>query len=198
MDVHSSIPNAWHRIFVCFITSSSMIKEESLNSIFLFNTNGARLLFIIILVVIIRKTGLYNLWIKKRKDRDKILLEDALKFIYDCEYKNIKCTPNGVAGNLSISSEDATNLLTKLHELNLIKFLEKYIELTSEGRIYALRVIRIHRLWEKYLAEETNVKEVDWHTEAEFKEHTITAEEAENIAAKIGNPVYFQKNIVAQ
>jgi DtxR family Mn-dependent transcriptional regulator len=45
-------------------------------------------------------------------------------------------------------------------------------------------------LWEKYLADETSVKETDWHTSAEEQEHKISNEEAEKLAARIGNPVF--------
>ncbi len=48
------------------------------------------------------------------------------------------------------------------------------LQLSSEGRSYALRIIRVHRLWEKYLADETGVDERDWHHSAEEFEHKLT------------------------
>jgi len=64
------------------------------------------------------------------------------------------------------------------------------LNLTSDGRSYALRIIRVHRLWEKYLADETSVSENEWHQKAEEVEHLITPEQADTLAAQIGNPVF--------
>jgi DtxR family Mn-dependent transcriptional regulator len=53
-----------------------------------------------------------------------------------------------------------------------------------------LKIVRVHRLWEKYLAEETGLNEVDWHPEAELKEHEISFEEANKLAVKLNNPLF--------
>ena len=62
--------------------------------------------------------------------------------------------------------------------------------LTPEGCSYALRVIRIHRLLESYLAERTGVDESEWHQRADQMEHRVTAAEAEALSAQLGNPSY--------
>jgi DtxR family Mn-dependent transcriptional regulator len=62
--------------------------------------------------------------------------------------------------------------------------------LTEKGRKYALQVIRAHRLWERYLADETGVAAVRWHEVAERWEHSITPEQAEALAKRLGNPRY--------
>ena len=84
----------------------------------------------------------------------KVLIEDALKYLYNCEYNQTYCTLNSIAGNLSISADEATDIITKLESLGLVNAEKNELELTSDGRSYALRVIRVHRLWEKYLADE--------------------------------------------
>ena len=60
-------------------------------------------------------------------------------------------------------------------------------ELTNEGRSYALRMIRVHRLWERYLADETGLAETEWHRRAEKLEHNMTEQEAEALAASAGH-----------
>jgi DtxR family Mn-dependent transcriptional regulator len=62
--------------------------------------------------------------------------------------------------------------------------------LTPAGREYALRIIRAHRLWEEYLAEQTGFDESEWHDQAEKYEHLLSPEEAQDLAQKLGNPVY--------
>jgi DtxR family Mn-dependent transcriptional regulator len=110
--------------------------------------------------------------------------------MYNCEYNNIGCTLNSIAGKLSISEDEAAELITKLEDLGLLLSNQVNLQLTNEGRSYALRIIRIHRLWEKYLADETGLDEREWHISAEEFEHKLTISDAEVLAAQIGNPVF--------
>ncbi|MGE5810183.1 MAG: FeoA domain-containing protein [Ignavibacteria bacterium] len=130
---------------------------------------------------------------KRKKYKWKItreFIEDALKHLYDCEYKKINCSVNSIAGNLSIGGDQAAKLIARLEAMGLIKSLADNLQLTPEGRSYALRVIRIHRLWERYLADETSIGEADWHNRAEEQEHVLTEDEANYLAAQLSNPVY--------
>ncbi len=120
----------------------------------------------------------------------KVLIEDALKHLYNSEYNGVSCTINSVAGKLSISEDEAAELITKLEEMGLLTSHQDTLQLSDEGRSYALRIIRIHRLWEKYLADETSVDELNWHHSAEEFEHKLTPSEADVLAAQIGNPVF--------
>jgi len=120
----------------------------------------------------------------------KVLIEDALKHLYNCEYNNISCTLNSIAGKLSISEDDAADLITKLEDIGMLTSSQDNLQLTEEGRSYALRIVRIHRLWEKYLADETGLDEREWHISAEEFEHKLTTSDAEVLAAQIGNPVF--------
>ena len=149
--------------------------------------------FIIILFLIwvyLPRKGLLARWKRSKKNTHRVLIEDSLKHLYNCEYNGINCTLNSVAGNLSISADEASKVVKKLEELELITSHERGISLTPEGRAYALRIIRTHRLWEKYLADETSVGEEDWHIAAEVIEHQITPAQADALAAQIGNPVF--------
>jgi DtxR family transcriptional regulator, Mn-dependent transcriptional regulator len=124
-----------------------------------------------------------------RKTTIRVLIEDALKHLYNCEYTNVSCTIYSIAGSLNISGNEAANLISKLEGMGLIKSSSEELQLTPEGRSYALRVIRVHRLLERYLADETNVSETEWHSIAEEREHAISPEQAEILAAQLGNPI---------
>jgi len=117
-------------------------------------------------------------------------LEDALKFMFDCEYKGLSYDINSIAGNLNIKPDKAGDLVERLLEMELIHLNDQQIELTDTGRSYALRVIRVHRIWERYLADETSVKQTEWHNEACRIEHHVTVEDTEKLAAQMGNPVF--------
>ncbi len=147
-------------------------------------------LFVLVLLVALPGRGLYwkmkKITLQDRKDQ----VEDALKHLYDCEYRKIDCTLMSVAGNLNLTTKSAAEIVDKLEEMGLLILKDNILLLTAEGRSYALKVIRIHRLLEKYIAEEEGLEERYWHAEAENREHTITVKEAEEMAAKLGNPVF--------
>ena len=120
----------------------------------------------------------------------KILIEDALKHLYHCEYSGVGCSIESIAGKLSISEDDAAELVAKLEEMGMLSSQRDSLQLSNEGRSYALRIIRVHRLWEKYLADETSVDEREWHHLAEEFEHKLSSSDADQLAAQIGNPVF--------
>jgi len=148
------------------------------------------IIILIFVLLIYPNKGIIAVWKKSRYANKKVLIEDALKYLYNCEYNNSTCSLNGIAGNLSISADEATDIISILESMGLISVKKDELNLTSDGRSYALRMIRVHRLWEKYLADETSVTENEWHQEAEELEHKLTVEQVDQLAAQIGNPVY--------
>lgn len=147
------------------------------------------LLLIFIFLIIKSKKGLFRIVNRDKINYEKIQVEDALKHIYDCEFRKTDCTSSSLSGNLSISNEKSSELVNSLLGKKLINLVGNKINLTDEGKKYALQVIRIHRLWEKFLAENTSVTENDWHSIAEKKEHETTFDDANKIAAQLGNPL---------
>lgn len=134
--------------------------------------------------------GIFARMRRSKSISKKVLIEDALKHLYTCEYNNVSCTINSVAGKLSISEDDAAELAAKLEDMGLLVSQHESLQLSSEGRSYALRIVRVHRLWEKYLADETGVDEREWHHSAEEIEHKLSPDDADALAAQIGNPVF--------
>lgn len=147
-------------------------------------------LFIITPYLIFSDKGIFNKYRKSKKLQDKEFIENALKFVYDCEYRGAACTINSLAGNLRITTDHCVIIVTELLRLNLIYKIDDRIVLTPEGRTYALRIIRIHRLWEKYLADKTGINEKEWHYQAEIQEHILSENEADELSAILGNPLY--------
>ena len=136
------------------------------------------------------RTGLLARWRHAADRSARILIEDALKHLYDYEYRKIPSTLESLAGTLFVTGDEAVKLITRLEALRLVEHRNLELCLTQGGRSYALRVIRLHRLWERYLADETNVREAEWHTEAERKEHAMTSDEANSLARKLGDPLF--------
>lgn len=147
-------------------------------------------LFVSGFVYLFPRYGIRSL-IKFRKDtQSKIFLEDTLKHLYDYESKGLVCTSNSISGTLGASHRRVTMIIRSLIEQRLAEQHDDGIFLTSDGRDYALRIIRIHRLWERYLADETEIKHSKWHSDAEKTEHFLSIEDANVLAAKLGNPHY--------
>ncbi len=144
---------------------------------------------LIILLLFMPRKGIIPRWRKIKSQTERVLVEDALKHLYDCEYNSLDCSLNSMLGNLSIKANEGAKLISRLEELGLVQSQNAKIKLTTKGRSYALRVIRVHRLWELYLADNTSVEETEWHSIAEEKEHQTDEEAAKTLAAKLGNPL---------
>lgn len=136
------------------------------------------------------KLGLIAIWRKSHRNTERTLIEDALKHLYHQEYKGQSGTLESLSGALAISRDHAAKLLARLETLEMIKTQADSFELTPVGKSYALRIIRVHRLWERYFADETGLAETQWHAEAERREHVTTPEEAEALAMQMGNPIH--------
>ena len=149
--------------------------------------------FITVIVLMIFFWPNYGILARYKKglqSTKRVLIEDTLKHLYDYEYRNLNPTIKSIAGTLNIATDEVTKLLEQLKVQDLVNLDENKISLTPAGRSYALRIIRIHRLWENYLAEETSYSELDWHEKAELIEHKLTNEEANRLAAQMGNPKF--------
>ena len=144
---------------------------------------------VLLLFLFMPGKGLIPRWRKIKMQTERVLVEDALKHLYDCEYNSVDSSLNSLKGSLAINGVEAAKLISRLEELGLIEFQAGKITLTGNGRSYALRVIRVHRLWERYLADNTSVEETEWHSLAEDKEHHISDEDVKHLAAKLGNPL---------
>lgn len=120
----------------------------------------------------------------------RVLIEDALKHLHRYHRHDRLPTVDSLAGALNVSSNEAVQILSELEARELAEIDGDSFQLTSEGSDYALQVIRAHRLWERYLADETGYSQSDWHDLADRAEHTISSAEADLLAAELGNPTH--------
>lgn len=127
---------------------------------------------------------------RRRSLTEKELLEDALKYLFNAEYKDESTTTASLKEHLDLGNDKAAELIASLDKMGFVQKEAEALLLTDAGRSYALRIIRVHRVWETYLANETGVKAKDWHDHADMLEHTTSVEETEKLAASMGHPVY--------
>ncbi|MFC2103440.1 FeoA domain-containing protein [Bacteroidota bacterium] len=146
-------------------------------------------IILIIMIFLWQKKGISSRKKLRKIDKHKVLIEDTLKHLYHSESDGISCTLNSIAGTLSVSMDEAAKIVSEMESRDLLTLQKDEIKITNEGRLYALRIIRVHRLWERYLADETSIGEEEWHLAAEEVEHYLSPEQADSLAAQIGNPV---------
>jgi DtxR family transcriptional regulator, Mn-dependent transcriptional regulator len=140
--------------------------------------------------VLLLRPGRGLLWrgLRMLRATERVRIEDALKHLYDGEERRSPCTLHSLAGSLGIGADGAAALVTRLEQLGLVEAVGLAYRLTGPGRSYALRVVRIHRLLERYLADETGLDAADWHAEADYREHDLSPQQADALAARLGEP----------
>ncbi len=134
--------------------------------------------------------GVFARWQQSRRMTARVLREDALKHIHQCEIHDQRPTVKSLAGALNVGSDDIAELLEQLETSDLLSVEEDSFRLTSLGRDYALQIIRAHRLWERYLADATGFAEAEWHGQADEFEHRLSPEETSRLSARLGNPTH--------
>jgi DtxR family Mn-dependent transcriptional regulator len=134
--------------------------------------------------------GWFWVWIRARSRDERTWIEDALKHIHEREYAGRRASLESIAGVLGVPTGSASELVDRLIARGHVESGEQGYELTPEGRSYALQVIRAHRLWERYLADETDVQEADLHALAEQVEHRLSPTEADELDARLGHPTH--------
>lgn len=151
-------------------------------------------LLLVILIVVVwlfrPVKGLFWQLQQVKTQRNRINQEDALKHILRSENYQRPVTLESMAGALRISTNESAKLIEALAANHFVDFDGQSYRLTLEGRDYALHIVRVHRLWERYLADETGFSESDWHGRAEFAEHHLSPEEADALAAELGYPTH--------
>lgn len=135
------------------------------------------------------KNGVYFRVKRYYKQKDKVVIEDILKYIYN-QNTNNSVTINDLTNALKFSNTVLIDCINVMIDRNLL-FLEKGIyKLTSKGHNYALQIVRAHRLWEKYLSEKTGFHKEEWHERAEEKEHELDIDELNRLSKLLGNPKF--------
>ena len=131
-------------------------------------------------------------WIIKNnfKGNEKVIIEDVLKQLYHFENSGHNVHTKTLLELLKFSNHQIMEVLKKMETNDLIYFETDVLKLTDAGRDYAIRIVRVHRLWERYLADKTGFSKEEWHDRAEKMEHKLSQDETNKLAARLGNPKF--------
>lgn len=121
---------------------------------------------------------------------DKIVVEDVLKLLYHNENADKHLNINDIIRTLKYNDKIILECINKMSDHELISIQGDSVKLTKSGSDYALRIVRAHRLWEKFLAEKTGFKESEWHERAERMEHELSKVDADILSSQLGNPQF--------
>jgi DtxR family Mn-dependent transcriptional regulator len=159
-----------------------------------YNPINALLIFFvgsILLYLIFRPTKGW-FWLIKRtyKSSEKIIIEDILKQLYHFENSGNRVDTKTLVQVLNFNDKSIVEAIKKMSINNLVYFDSDALKLTEQGKEYALRIVRVHRLWERYLADKTGYHKNEWHDRAELMEHKLNRDETNKLADQLGNPKY--------
>jgi DtxR family Mn-dependent transcriptional regulator len=145
----------------------------------------AALLLIYVFIPHFGVVALYKDW---RSARQREQVEDALKHLLDREQGGRHASPESLAGTLDLPRVKTTALIASMESQGLIESRGSEIHLTAEGERWALHIVRAHRLWERYLADEARMPLEKVHGEAHRREHRFTDAELDELDAALGHP----------
>lgn len=118
-------------------------------------------------------------------------MEDYLKAIFRVENDGEIVSNQRLAEELGFSGASVSNMLKKLHDLNLVVYKPyRPITLTDAGNAVALEVIRHHRLLELYLSQALGMDLDQVHDEADRLEHHVSEELERRIEHALGYPEF--------
>jgi DtxR family Mn-dependent transcriptional regulator len=144
--------------------------------------------FLVLLVLLLPRYGLIALYRDWQRARQRERVEDALKHLLDRERQGRHASPESLAGTLSLSRLHTTRLIADMESQNLLETRGPEIHLTAEGERWAMHVVRAHRLWERYLADEARMPLSQIHTAAHRREHSLTDAQLDELSAALGHP----------
>ena len=134
------------------------------------------------------RIGLLAIWRRREAQRQRALAEDALKHLHTSAWRHLSANLDSVAGALRLSPRAALKLIEHMESQGWVLTHAEGLALTAEGERLAIEVIRAHRLWERYLADEARVPLSNIHAEAERREHNRPATAVQALDAALGYP----------
>lgn len=122
--------------------------------------------------------------------RDRTRAEDVLKRMLSEEHAGRATPLDQLAWFLRLGPGAARNALAGLQAEGLIEGDALGYRLTSRGRDAAVKVLRAHRVWERFLADEARMRLEHLHGEAERREHHLSERAVADLEAHLGYPAH--------
>jgi DtxR family Mn-dependent transcriptional regulator len=151
-------------------------------------TGMIALLVLLSLIVLFPRYGAWAQLRRWRFLRQREQVEDALKHLLSREQEGRHASLESLAGCLGLSTARTLRLIEEMQKQNLVEWQGRRLHLTPQGERWALHVVRAHRLWERYLADEARMPLEKIHAEAHRREHGLSEAELDALEAALGHP----------
>lgn len=128
-------------------------------------------------------------WLGRWSDqRHRRAVEDLLKHVHACQQRGQGASAESAAGAIGWSARRAVKVIAAVEAHGYVRSTPRGLELTDEGAQLAVNVIRAHRLWERYLADEAGMPLTRVHAEANRREHDREDGRVDQLDAALGYP----------
>lgn len=118
-------------------------------------------------------------------------VEDYLKGIYTLTERGDSASTSALAQALGVQPASITGMIKRLATLGYVEHLPyKGVQLTKNGSIEALRIIRRHRVLETYLQERLGYTWSEVHQEADLLEHAVSDKLISRMAKVLKDPTH--------
>jgi ABC-type Mn2+/Zn2+ transport system permease subunit/Mn-dependent DtxR family transcriptional regulator len=124
--------------------------------------------------------------IRRWRHRQHIDTEDVLKTIHHLDRSDRPTDVTAIAAQSRVAMARVKTILRGLRRQKLIEGGDATLNLTEAGHHRALQMVRSHRLWESYLADQANMPPDQVHDVAEQLEHAH--ELADELDRELGHP----------
>ena len=145
-------------------------------------------LALVALAVLVPKYGLVARLRTRRVSLARERTENALKHLLRQATDGHSASFRSLKGELGLGDRALIALIERLEDEGLVRTEGTQLRLTPDGERLALHVLRAHRLWELYLAEELGVPIARVHAEAERQEHHLSPQQLDRLSAAMGHP----------
>lgn len=125
----------------------------------------------------------------RRKRKEQRFWEDVLRQILLRAQQGQPITEESLAGALSRPVATIRRVLLRMSDYGLINIEGTDLQLTAYGKQWAIHVLRAHRLWESYLADEARLPMEHLHRQAEHEEHRLSPTDLDALDAQLGHPL---------
>jgi len=134
------------------------------------------------------KSGLVRRWKTWRTALQRQQIEDALKYVFNLQQEEQDPSVDALSGAMHLSQRAALRLISQMQTQGLIEQHRSRLHLTTEGQRWAIQIVRAHRLWERYLADEARMPLEKIHEMAHRLEHRSSPAQIEDLDAALGHP----------
>jgi DtxR family Mn-dependent transcriptional regulator len=114
--------------------------------------------------------------------------EEYCECIYEMHEDNVSVIQARLAERLSVSRASVSEMMKRMEAAGLVDVTANRLQLTAAGETLAVRIVRRHRLAERFLVDVLGLSWSTAHHEACKWEHVITDEVEAGLARLLGNP----------